>query len=77
MASLQNIEKSIFISEFSLRENDFVALVRRVLYKTTALWLLTKIVEMASFAISGVCQKYKNLIFFCNVPFLEFCNVAN
>ncbi|MFV0518795.1 MAG: hypothetical protein ACK5LY_00840 [Lachnospirales bacterium] len=36
MASLQNIEKSIFISEFSLRENDFVALVRRVLYKTTA-----------------------------------------
>ncbi|MFV0520197.1 MAG: hypothetical protein ACK5LY_07970 [Lachnospirales bacterium] len=42
MASLQNIEKSIFISEFSLRENDFVALVRRVLYKTTALWLFDK-----------------------------------
>ncbi|MFV0520012.1 MAG: hypothetical protein ACK5LY_07015, partial [Lachnospirales bacterium] len=56
-------EKSIFISEFSLRENDFVALVRRVLYKTTALRLLTKTVEMAFFAISGVCQKYENLIF--------------
>ncbi|MFV0518991.1 MAG: hypothetical protein ACK5LY_01840 [Lachnospirales bacterium] len=49
MASLQNIEKSIFISEFSLRENDFVALVRRVLYKITVLRLLTKTVEMAYF----------------------------
>ncbi|MFV0520655.1 MAG: hypothetical protein ACK5LY_10345 [Lachnospirales bacterium] len=49
MASLQNIEKSILISEFSLSENDFVALVRRVLYKTTALRLLTKTVEMAFF----------------------------
>ncbi|MFV0519208.1 MAG: hypothetical protein ACK5LY_02930 [Lachnospirales bacterium] len=43
MASLQNIGKSIFISEFSLRENDFVTLVRWVLYKTTALMLLTKV----------------------------------
>ncbi|MFV0519184.1 MAG: hypothetical protein ACK5LY_02810 [Lachnospirales bacterium] len=39
---MQNIEKSIFISKFSLRENDFVALVRRVLYKTMALWLFDK-----------------------------------
>ncbi|MFV0520231.1 MAG: hypothetical protein ACK5LY_08140 [Lachnospirales bacterium] len=36
MASLQNIEKSIFILEFSLSEKDFVALVPWVLYKTMA-----------------------------------------
>ncbi|MFV0519582.1 MAG: hypothetical protein ACK5LY_04830 [Lachnospirales bacterium] len=83
MASLQNIEKSIFISEFSLRENDFVALVRRILYKTMALWLLTKTVEMASFfAISGVCQKYDNLIFsfamchFLNFATLPYCLIS-
>ncbi|MFV0518661.1 MAG: hypothetical protein ACK5LY_00165 [Lachnospirales bacterium] len=61
--SLQNIEKSIFISEFSLRENDFVALVRRVLYKTMALRLLTKLWKWRFFAILGVCKKYENLIF--------------
>ncbi|MFV0519565.1 MAG: hypothetical protein ACK5LY_04745 [Lachnospirales bacterium] len=63
MASLQNIEKSILKSEFSLRENDFVALVRRVLYKTMALRLLT-----------NTC---KFNFFFCDVPFIEFYNVAN
>ncbi|MFV0518937.1 MAG: hypothetical protein ACK5LY_01565 [Lachnospirales bacterium] len=49
MVSLQNIEKSVFILEFSLRENYFIALVPWVLYKTTALRLLIKTVEMASF----------------------------
>ncbi|MFV0518887.1 MAG: hypothetical protein ACK5LY_01310 [Lachnospirales bacterium] len=49
MASLQNIEKSISISVFSLREKDFVALVPWVLYKITALRPLIKSVEMAYF----------------------------
>ncbi|MFV0519293.1 MAG: hypothetical protein ACK5LY_03360 [Lachnospirales bacterium] len=49
MDSLQNIEKSIFISEFSLREKDLFAIVPWVIYKTMALRLLIKTVEMASF----------------------------
>ncbi|MFV0519843.1 MAG: hypothetical protein ACK5LY_06160, partial [Lachnospirales bacterium] len=66
----------IFISEFSLRENDFVALVRRVLYKTTALRLLTKLWKWRLFAISGVCQKYENLIFsFAMCHFLNFATL--